>query len=634
MTTRLEERQWSLAAGAVLLTALLYYRVVGLPLFMDDIAYIWGTLGRGFGDLFLSGAVGGYYRPFGLLPWKILETLTGRYPPAVLHLFSLFMFAIDGWLVGLLARRIYPEKRLVPWLAMAIFVVFPFSYQAVTWASALVHLLVACGTLIACLFADRWWEQGHRRDLVLAWLGVTLGAFSHENGAMILVLLGVWLVLGKLQASPQMILREWKRLALVLIPALAIVGLYVLMWMRTPKTSAGIWVHTEGLLLNLLYFVQGLAYPVTQFGGRLIDLGLSPESSALLLALVGLALLAALLWLSGEEHGWWGPVWYGIAILPPMLFLDWWTYVMHGPRLMLTASVGAALAWAVAVDALWHRLQGAWRAIPIILAGLLLAGGGWFVLTRLTLHDRIAPVYRAIYDIVSDGKPAVFVNVPAWIAYRDRVYALGDEGEIYQPDYYPFREMVWANTDLKVDVQVIHWHDTSPILPNTWSGMIEEKPGMENPFSAFRRADRVYRVRVVNDHWTWEEARMPTDFPGEGVVDFVNGVRLAASAHLQDRVTELNITWEVAEPVEETVFVHLLCEGEIVAQADGPPLGGMFPFSLWQPGESWEEMRLIPVPAGTPVDCLSVRIGLYHPTTGERVPLRSGEEFLTVLVRS
>ncbi len=99
-----------------------------------------------------------------------------------------------------------------------------------------------------------------------------------------------------------------------------------------------------------------------------------------------------------------------------------------------------------------------------------------------------------------------------------------------------------------------------------------------------------------------------------------------------DRVTLLDTTracdgsgrvhlttyWRIEANVKTdvTVFAHLLdSDGALVAQADGSPLLGMFPFWLWNPGEVARDARHFDsVPAGE----YTIRLGLWELATGER----------------
>jgi hypothetical protein len=74
-----------------------------------------------------------------------------------------------------------------------------------------------------------------------------------------------------------------------------------------------------------------------------------------------------------------------------------------------------------------------------------------------------------------------------------------------------------------------------------------------------------------------------------------------------------------APAADYTIFVHLLDEaGNVVAQADGPPNGGLSPTRIWLPGDVVEDMH--PFPPGTVIPPgARVRVGAYRPDTGERV---------------
>ena len=84
----------------------------------------------------------------------------------------------------------------------------------------------------------------------------------------------------------------------------------------------------------------------------------------------------------------------------------------------------------------------------------------------------------------------------------------------------------------------------------------------------------------------------------------------------------LTLHWTCLAPMDRdyTVFVHLTGpDGTLVAQADGPPMGGDYPTSLWAPDEVVVDERAIPaeeVPPGT----YRLYVGMYLLETGERLP--------------
>jgi hypothetical protein len=83
----------------------------------------------------------------------------------------------------------------------------------------------------------------------------------------------------------------------------------------------------------------------------------------------------------------------------------------------------------------------------------------------------------------------------------------------------------------------------------------------------------------------------------------------------------LTLYWQTPGPLDTdyTVFVHSLAsDGTLLGQADGPPVGGHYPTSLWLPGEIVQDSRL--VPQGS-----VYLVGLYDPATGERLTAFDGQ---------
>ncbi|RMF05281.1 MAG: hypothetical protein D6768_01405, partial [Chloroflexi bacterium] len=87
-------------------------------------------------------------------------------------------------------------------------------------------------------------------------------------------------------------------------------------------------------------------------------------------------------------------------------------------------------------------------------------------------------------------------------------------------------------------------------------------------------------------------------------------------------VRALLLTWQTDAPLttDFTVFVHLrAADGFVRSQADGPPAGGAYPTSAWQPGQVVQDIHLLP-PGEDLSQVASIALGLYNPATGERLP--------------
>jgi 4-amino-4-deoxy-L-arabinose transferase-like glycosyltransferase len=85
----------------------------------------------------------------------------------------------------------------------------------------------------------------------------------------------------------------------------------------------------------------------------------------------------------------------------------------------------------------------------------------------------------------------------------------------------------------------------------------------------------------------------------------------------------LTLQWGVSRPVDKEyqVFVHLRdpSNGEIIAQADGPPLDGWYPTSRWTAGEIVVDDRDFPFPPNFPAGTYDLVVGLYDLDSGQRI---------------
>jgi hypothetical protein len=89
----------------------------------------------------------------------------------------------------------------------------------------------------------------------------------------------------------------------------------------------------------------------------------------------------------------------------------------------------------------------------------------------------------------------------------------------------------------------------------------------------------------------------------------------------------LTLHWQDLAAVDENyqVFVHLLDEqGNKIAQADGQPVQWLRPTSTWRPGERIADRYGLLLPDTLPSGKYSIAVGLYHPVTGQRLPVSAG----------
>jgi hypothetical protein len=98
-----------------------------------------------------------------------------------------------------------------------------------------------------------------------------------------------------------------------------------------------------------------------------------------------------------------------------------------------------------------------------------------------------------------------------------------------------------------------------------------------------------------------------------------------------DGTLHVGLAWRALDrPIEDyTAFVHLVdAQGQLLAQYDRPPSDVTNPTHLWAPGETIQTDFELALPeVGLPSDA-QLRIGLYEPISGRRLPLVDGADFV------
>ena len=212
-------------------------------------------------------------------------------------------------------------------------------------------------------------------------------------------------------------------------------------------------------------------------------------------------------------------------------------------------------------------------------------------------------------------------NLPAWIAPAQSTYALGHEGVQFLPGYVPPETLASVNTGHPAMLKVIRFDEIRPSMPYLF-GLRGQAPDWP---SLAHGGGQVFVTRYGPEQISIQPVgelavSAPTTEP---IARFGAAVTLLdAAVMISNMRWELNLTWQVHEPPlsDVTLFVHVLdASGQLIAQADGDPLAGSYPFWQWTPGSIACDQRAID--AGGPG--LSLRVGLYNRATGERLPATS-----------
>lgn len=127
------------------------------------------------------------------------------------------------------------------------------------------------------------------------------------------------------------------------------------------------------------------------------------------------------------------------------------------------------------------------------------------------------------------------------------------------------------------------------------------------------------------------ERRLGIELGGRFALDGIDqphdGCVLEAAQPPCDLTIALHWRALTAQPDDFQVFLHLAGpDGRPVVQADGAPLAGAYPTSLWSPGERVLDRRVLRLPAGLPPGEYRLLAGLYRLDSGARLATTTGAE--------
>lgn len=121
-----------------------------------------------------------------------------------------------------------------------------------------------------------------------------------------------------------------------------------------------------------------------------------------------------------------------------------------------------------------------------------------------------------------------------------------------------------------------------------------------------------------------EEARLTSDIRFGGAIALTH-----ARVTPEGEDIRVTLCWESLSPLsqDEHVFVHLYdAGGNLLQTGDGPPMGGAFPTSLWQPGDRVLDVHILRGVTLQPGN--RIAIGWYHLESGERLVATQDGELL------
>jgi hypothetical protein len=644
------------AAFCGLLTTIIYGASLMLPFFFDDFVHYPFVEANNMARIWLTTDELAYYRPLNFTLWRLTYDFFQRHNPFVDHAINLLLHAVNGFLAGWLAARLWSlhgdrfpvvasDTGQVDWqrvyLSASLFLLFPFSYQAVPWVGSLSHLLVTTLILLAVLCYVQMRRMRVRPWGLASLFFTMLAPFAHENGLLVMP----FVVLVDLTTPG--LSRRWRLAARTAVIWTVPLMIYIPIWLSLPRLeSGGLFSNSlEGMVQNSTYFLQGVFYPFTSLGGWLHYTQQVNDMTAVFM-LSGLGLLVALLIQLTQKATlrallpW---LWAILASLPAILFLVF-DYVINGPRLLMVASVGVTWLWA---DVILLFSRGGKRGssdhylragIALVATFLLLGQNISFIRERMTMHEILGDGFMQVIDATTKAndaaQEAIVINFPSWLAPKDHAYALGHEGVLFWPDYVPPEILMAVHTGALGDLNFVKVDGTRPDLESYYYGLTGPNPNWgtlsavpSQVFNTDYEVDSVELARVgslgdfrTEDHGIVAVFNRPNS---DGRIQLLD-----ARATQSDGAITVDTVWQAenASP-QTTLFVHLVdSAGNLVAQADGDPLGGSYPLDQWQDGAHVQDSRTIALEDAAG---LAVRLGLYDRVTGERLQAasESGEPF-------
>lgn len=638
----------------LLLTLALYWPTLTQPYFWDDVPHFHFATTRTLQQIWTDVRGLSYYRPLTFTLYKAFFVSLPVGNSTLPHIFLLLVHTANGWLIGALTRRLLARlpdgdngwtPALGGLLAALLFVVYPFAVLPVAHFAAMMHPLMTLFTLGASLSALQFAACRRACWLVLALILAAAAPFVHESGAMAGAVAAAVLLLAEWPLAR----RDWMRLVALACAS----AVFLLIWWFVPKTpNAFEWIGWGGVLASATFFAQGPSFPL-QFLARPALSWLAQRSAPTAWTVVGLpwwtlgviwAVALAALVLAGLVL--WRArrlrflaialAWPALAALPSIVVLPF-PYISVSQRLLYSGGPAAALLWAtVCVSAAERLRRPIWRTVLAVgLATLIAVPPALYIQREMALHELALRPLEQLAQIARQypDERHLIVNPPNWVNYKEARYALGQEGVSISADYVDFKPLVELNANLRARFTAVTIPQIrAEMAQHHYSTIGEETPWDWAEFAA--QAHRYHHVWVTHygsESISIQEAgslRMNTDPPDSlaAIASFDNQILLLDQrVEPTDSGAALHLWWSVQQvPTQDvTVFAHVYDQsGQLVSQADGYPLLGLFPPASWQPGDQVYDIRYFTLPDGLEGGQYRIVVGWYDTATGERLPAR------------
>lgn len=587
------------------LTWFLYSGALRLPFYSDDLLQIPFMQATPWFQFWYTAGPYGDYRPLHFSLWRLFFWLVGPANPTAFHALNLIGHALCGVLVGIFAAR---RETASPWFAVictALFVSFPFAFDSVLWVSSFSYPLVTLLAVGAVAFYLHARTYNAPYFYIGAFALTILAGFSFEGG----IVTGAAILLAELTLAP----RPFSRWAIGGL--LASIVPFALIIAFTTSTSGKLSLLPP--IENILAAIQAIAFPVAPLATQAQSIGISPLLALSLLGLLTLFAVGYLLYRT-KSFNWFlfGLGWFVLWSAIPILTQDYnWT---RDPlRVFYPSAMGVALIWGLVVDTprKWWPVQAALAVVVILPAAI-------FVYTRTALYQQAGDALQQAIDITQQQPNTLFVNLPGRLTPNSHWYPLGHEGPILMPPPNQISDVARVNSGIENTALERSAGNILPTLDFAIEPAGDSVSANDFLFVAqivvARYEANQISLEIAGDIRQTAAALPPVATFGESVV-----LAKASCQSLGPNTLQLTFRWQ-AHPWQSqkliagqpTTFVHLLNDtNEVIAQADGDPLYGLYPFALWQFNEMVNETRLVSVATA---NVASVNVGLWEPASGAR----------------
>lgn len=601
--------------------ALIYGQALDFPFFYDDTFDMSRTESQSF--ISLLGGIDGYayYRPLPFLIWKALYQLQGYYDPVLFHALALASHILAGWLLYLLVRRLTgSEWAIVPAI---LFLAFPFSYQVVPVAGSLFHSLVTLFILATLYFYLLARIDGGWAFMVASIVMAGLALWTHEFGILVVgylvVLEGVlWLTRRVRRPTP------W------LLAHASLGGLFVLAWLSVQKVPSPVPANQEELIQKGLFFLQGMAYPVT---AQLVPLqewfGDDLGSQTLLAGGIGIGICLIAYLLAGRKIllAALAIIWSLAALLPVWWRLEW-PYVEDAPRLLYLASAGAAIFWGMLASLRWRNrvLTTAWRLVVVAGLAAVVWQSAQFIGVRMEMLRYGGQTVEAVSAAgkAHDGGSVLFLNVPSWFSVRERVYAQGHLGVTVMPSYIGLDRVIYTHTGAHTRAESLRFHADTETWRDYWYPHGREATS-EEVDAAIRAADAVYAADIARDRFSVRDIGglqraandgLPALATFDGRLDLVRAGVEGVSGSLA-----IDLDWHVRSALDGAWLLTIQLRdsgGDVVSGWRGYALENTWAPRLWRPGDRITDRSVLHLPEPDGSGPYSIWLG-FEPASGSRL---------------